>query len=118
MFQDAGGEACWIYKRRKRVYSFYVGDIDMLYIVSYDIPDDKKRLRISKTLRDFGTRVQYSVFECIIDDKGLEIMTAKISRLISDEDSVRIYAICAKCKAVVKILGRGKLTEDEDVYII
>jgi CRISPR-associated protein Cas2 len=90
----------------------------MLYIVSYDITDDKKRLRISKTLRDFGTRVQYSVFECIINDKDLEKMTAKISRIISEEDSVRVYTLCAKCKGVVKIFGRGKLTEDEDVYII
>ncbi|RJO61278.1 CRISPR-associated endonuclease Cas2 [candidate division WS5 bacterium] len=90
----------------------------MLHIVSYDIPDDKKRLRIAKTLRDFGSRVQYSVFECIIDDKGLEIMTSRISRIISEEDSVRIYALCGKCLGTVKILGRGNLTKDEDVYIL
>ena len=41
----------------------------MFYIVSYDMPDDKKRLKMANTLLDFGTRVQYSVFECIMDDK-------------------------------------------------
>jgi CRISPR-associated protein Cas2 len=90
----------------------------MFYIVSYDIPDDRKRNRVSKTLLDFGTRVQYSVFECIMDDKLLEKMIKRLSKMITDEDSVRIYALCGKCKGVVKILGRGKLTDDEKVYIV
>lgn len=67
---------------------------------------------------DFGSRVQYSVFECNMDDKVLDTMLKRISKIISDEDSVRIYALCGKCTGSVKILGRGKLTEDEDVYII
>jgi CRISPR-associated protein Cas2 len=90
----------------------------MFYIVSYDIPDDKKRDRVAKTLLDFGTRAQYSVFECILDNKLLEKMTAKLSKMISDEDSVRIYALCAKCSSVVKVLGSGKITKDQNVFIL
>ena len=90
----------------------------MFYIVSYDIPDDRKRDRVSKTLLDFGARVQYSVFECILDGKLLEKMTAKLTKLISDEDSVRIYALCAKCEGVAKVLGKGELSKDENVFIL
>ncbi len=90
----------------------------MFYIVSYDIPDDRKRNRVAKTMLNFGTRVQYSVFECIMDNKLLEKMTAKLSKIISDKDSVRIYALCAKCKEVVKVMGRGEVTKDEDVHIL
>jgi CRISPR-associated protein Cas2 len=90
----------------------------MFYIVSYDIPDDKKRDRVAKTLLDFGTRVQYSVFECIMDDKLLEKMTVKLNKIISDEDSVRIYALCAKCEKVVRVLGSGEVTKDENVFIL
>ena len=91
----------------------------MFYIVSYDISDNRKRTRVSKTMLDFGTRVQYSVFECIIgDDKLLEKMISKLSGIISDEDSVRIYALCAKCEKVVKVLGGGSITKDENVYIL
>ena len=39
----------------------------MFYLVSYDIPDTKRRTKLAKTLEDFGDRVQYSVFECILD---------------------------------------------------
>jgi len=90
----------------------------MFYIVSYDIPDDRKRNKIAKMLLDFGTRVQYSVFECILDDKLLEKMTSKLGKMISDEDSVRIYALCARCEGVVRALGKGEVTKDEDVFIL
>jgi len=91
----------------------------MFYIVSYDVPDDKRRLKVMNTLLDFGTRVQYSVFECIInDDRLLEKMTAKLKKIVSDEDSVRIYTLCGKCEKVVIVLGRGDITKDENVYIL
>jgi len=90
----------------------------MFYIVSYDMQDDKRRTRVAKTLLDFGNRVQYSVFECIMDDTLLQKMTERLTEIVSDGDSVRIYALCAKCEASVKIIGTGEITKDEDVYII
>lgn len=90
----------------------------MFYIVSYDIPNNKTRNKIAKIMLDFGARVQYSVFECNMDDKLLEKMTQKISKLISDKDSVRIYALCGKCDKLVKILGTGEVSKDKDVYIL
>lgn len=53
-----------------------------------------------------------------MDDKLLDKMTGKLVKIISDEDSVRIYALCAKCASVVKILGSGDMTKDENVYIL
>ncbi len=36
-------------------------------VVAYDIPDDKRRLKVMNTLLDYGgTRVNYSVFECML----------------------------------------------------
>ena len=90
----------------------------MFYVVSYDIPDDKKRDRIAKTLLDFGIRVQYSVFECIMDDDAVERLTARLADLVSDEDSVRLYALCAKCERAALVLGTGKRAKDENVYIL
>lgn len=34
------------------------------FLVSYDIPDDRRRNRVFKLLRGWGERVQYSVFCC------------------------------------------------------
>jgi CRISPR-associated endonuclease Cas2 len=35
----------------------------MLFVVAYDIADDQRRMRVASELEDFGTWVQYSVFE-------------------------------------------------------
>ena len=90
----------------------------MFYIVSYDIPDDKRRNRVAKTLLDYGSRVQYSVFECIMDDKLMEKMFVRLSEVATEDDRIRIYSLCAKCESNVKIIGRGEITKDEDVYIL
>jgi CRISPR-associated protein Cas2 len=38
--------------------------LHMYLVVSYDIHDDKRRNRIHKVLKNFGERIQFSVFEC------------------------------------------------------
>ena len=71
----------------------------MFYLVSYDIPDDKRRTKLAKTIKDFGDRVQYSVFECILDKNLLDKMADRIDKIIVEkEDSVRIYCLCANCE--------------------
>ncbi|MFZ5570184.1 MAG: CRISPR-associated endonuclease Cas2 [Thermodesulfobacteriota bacterium] len=91
----------------------------MFYLVSYDIPDDKRRLKIAKTIKDFGDRVQYSVFECILDADLLEKMVDRLGKIVEEEeDSVRIYAMCAQCEKTIQIIGKGCVTEEQDVYII
>lgn len=91
----------------------------MFYLVSYDIPDDKRRTKLAKTIKDFGDRVQYSVFECNLDGSLLDNMVARIEKIIApDEDSVRIYALCAACERGIVILGTGEVTGEKDVYIL
>lgn len=91
----------------------------MFYLVSYDIPDDKSRTRLAKAIRDFGDRVQYSVFECILDEALFLRMTDRISSIIDmEEDSVRIYRTCESCEKKIMIFGKGDVSRLEDVYII
>ena len=91
----------------------------MFYVVSYDIPDDKRRISIAKTLLDFGARVQYSVFECIMDDNLHQELMDRLSRIVAEEeDKIRIYALCANCEGRIAVLGRGEVTKDKEVYIL
>ena len=90
----------------------------MFYIVSYDIPDDKRRNNVAKVLLDFGERVQYSVFECIMDDVLHEKMTSRLRKIIKKEDSIRIYTLCAKCEKTIMVIGSGEITKDENVFIL
>jgi len=68
------------------------------YVVVYDISDDRRRTRLHKRLLDYGSPVQYSVFECLVDARGLEQMQQMILRTIKPrQDQVRIYSLCQAC---------------------
>lgn len=91
----------------------------MFITITYDIKDDKRRNRVLNTLKDFGTWVQYSAFECNLDSEQYERLRNRLSYVIKPaEDSVRFYYLCEDCKRKVIVLGKGTLTEDEEVYIV
>ena len=91
----------------------------MFYLVSYDIPDTPRRTKIAKILDDFGDRVQYSVFECLIDKELLDKMLLRLQKVTKEaEDSVRIYALCGNCEKLIKIIGQGKVSKVEKYYIV
>ena len=73
--------------------------ITTYFQISYDIPDDKRRLKAAKVLLDFGSRVQYSVFEAFLDDTLLEKLRDRLEKIIfPKEDRLRIYRMCKSVK--------------------
>lgn len=79
------------------------------YVVAYDIPDDRRRTKIHKTLSGFGQWTQFSLFECHLTDKQYLQLRQKLDRhLKPDEDSLRFYALCAGCLAKVETVGGEK----------
>lgn len=94
----------------------------MLIVISYDVANDRRRTRLAKELENFGRRVQYSVFECLLDARQLErLRTRLLRRIEASEDSVRIvriYSLCQDCRAKVEVHGLGTVTEDPTVYVV
>jgi len=91
----------------------------MLYLVCYDISDDRVRSQVSERLLDFGTRIQESVFECLLDSRQYERMIAALDRIrLAELDEVRIYKICSNCVKAVKIYGPGRVSRDLDFYLV
>ncbi len=91
----------------------------MLYLVSYDIPDTPRRTKVAKILDDFGDRVQYSVFECLIDGELLDKMVSRLMKAANEtEDSIRVYALCGNCERAIRIIGKGEVSKEEKVYIL
>lgn len=91
----------------------------MLYLVCYDISDDKLRCQLSERLLDFGVRIQESVFECLLEPEQYERMVAALERIELDElDKLRIYRICANCVEAVRIYGPGQVSRDPEFYLV
>ena len=90
----------------------------MLYLISYDIENNKKRQKIAELLKGYGERVQYSVFECHLTKNELEKIKSYILKEVQLEkkDSVRIYLICDACSK--KVISIGKPREAKRSYFV
>ena len=76
-------------------------------VVSYDIPDDRRRGRVLKVLKDFGLHVQYSVFECHLTQEAYVRLRDRLRELYDPEagDSIRFYFLCERDVKRVERLG-------------
>ena len=69
----------------------------MMVLVTYDVNTEtaagRKRLyKVAKQCKNYGQRVQNSVFECINDSARLKLMQASLEKLIDPtKDSLRYY---------------------------
>lgn len=92
-----------------------------MYLVSYDIACDRTRTKIAKLMENYGRRVQYSVFECQLDQGKYEEMYQKLMELLQEEEaaSIRIYSVCERCRQKMVIMGDVNTpVELEKVYVI
>lgn len=81
----------------------------MLYVVAYDIPDDRRRGKVHKVLCGYGAWTQYSLFECWLTRRQMIELRAKLaSHLIEERDSVRFYPLCAACQRGVVTVGGAR----------
>ena len=95
-----------------------------MVLVTYDVNTEstigKRRLRrVAKICKNYGQRVQYSVFECLVDPAQ---WTALRERLIEasnpDQDSLRFYFLGANWKNRVEHVGAKPAYDPEGPLIV
>jgi CRISPR-associated protein Cas2 len=93
-------------------------------LVTYDIattkPAGERRLAsVAKVCEGYGTRVQYSVFECRVSGTALAKMLRELADEIEpSEDSITIYRFPGILAENRLSLGRGPLREPGQPWII
>lgn len=91
----------------------------MFYVISYDIPDGRRRNQLAKTLKGFDTRVQYSVFEAHLSRTQYEELKRAVVRVIDPaEDSVRYYALCGACVGRIEVPAVGDVTSEPKTIVV
>ena len=98
-----------------------------MYIVSYDITNNKLRKKVSDVLMNYGQRVQYSVFECEIDSNRYKKMYSQLLELTGNmkEGNIKFYFLDKSCKERTVMIGapkiypveRGFSKEEEALFI-
>lgn len=91
----------------------------MFYVISYDIPDDRRRAHLAKVLKGFGTRVQYSVFEAQLTRSQFKQMKQAVNSVIDpDEDAIRYYALCRACVEKIEVPALGDVTTAPETIVV
>jgi len=90
------------------------------YDVSFDEPGGQRRLRrIARLCQDYGQRVQYSVFECIVDPgQWVTLKNRLIKEYDKNLDSLRFYFLGKNWKRRVEVVGVKKAIDQEDPLIL
>lgn len=96
----------------------------MLVVVCYDVattePEGQRRLRrVAKTCKDYGQRVQFSVFECQVDPAQWTALKQKlIDKIDQETDSLRFYFLGANWRNRVEQVGLKKSYDPDEPMIV
>lgn len=89
------------------------------FVVAYDIGDDKRRAKVVKLLESIGTRMNYSVFECMLTDVQYRSMCKQLEKIvIRREDWVNVYPLCTECYARIAYIPPIKKKEPVKIAVI
>lgn len=89
----------------------------MNMIVAYDIADPRRLTKVAKIIKDYGIRVQKSIFEVDIDGRRFNEMKGRVEDLIeASEDGVKYFPLCEKCAGTVEIIGQGVYIDPDEEY--
>lgn len=95
-----------------------------MVVVSYDVSTSdeggQRRLaRVAKACKNFGQRVQFSVFECMVDPaKWAALKNALIKEINPEKDSLRFYFLGANWRNRVEHVGAKKGYDPEDPLLV
>jgi CRISPR-associated protein Cas2 len=96
----------------------------MLVLISYDVqtstPTGTRRLRrVAKACKDYGQRVQFSVFECEVDPAQWTALRARLlSEINLSCDSLRFYFLGANGRRRVEHVGAKPALDLEGTLLI
>jgi CRISPR-associated protein Cas2 len=89
----------------------------MTVLITYDVSTEdaagRRRLRhMAQQCKNFGQRVQKSVFECEVDEMHFERLLRSLVKIIhKEEDSLRIYRLAEPLEKNVRVFGWDKKVE-------
>lgn len=95
------------------------GEKEMLTLVAYDIADQKRLSRVAKTCEDYGVRVQYSIFECRLEeDEFTDFWLKLLEQIDEDEDRLVAYKIDARSAKETLTAGTMVCSEKTVCYLV
>jgi len=93
----------------------------MKYLITYDISNDKRRTKLSTLLDKYGQRVNYSVYECELNQGQFDklLYEIELQKLLNKKyDSFRLYYMHEKAlQKSFELCNRSDPFEYEEMFI-
>lgn len=96
----------------------------MCIVVTYDVstetPEGRRRLRrVAIECKNFGQRVQKSVFECNVNEMQCEKLTQRLLKIIEkEEDRLRIYRLTEPKERYIEVYGIDGTVDLEEPLLV
>lgn len=91
----------------------------MNMIVAYDIANPRRLNRIARVMKDYGVRVQKSIFEIEVNASTFAEMRFRAEDVMNRyEDGVKFFPLCDRCADTLIALGVCARGLDERSYVI
>lgn len=96
----------------------------MFVLVSYDVntksDGGQRRLRrVAKVCKDYGQRVQLSIFECMVDPtQWVKLRKKLIDEIDPGKDSLRFYFLGSNWRNRVEHIGAKEIIDLENPLVI
>ena len=96
----------------------------MLYLITYDVSttsaEGRRRLRrVAQACKDYGQRVQKSVFECLVGPAEWVLLRERLVAIIDPaEDSLRIYPLDENARGRIEHIGLHESLDFEGPLIV
>jgi CRISPR-associated protein Cas2 len=93
-----------------------------VFLVCYDVCNDKRLRRVYKAMRGYGDHLQFSVFRCELSDRERAEMIADLAKLIAhDEDQVLIIDVGpadGRAGLVFQAIGKPYVAPERHALIV
>lgn len=95
-------------------------DILVTYDVNTETAEGRRRLRkVATACKDYGQRVQLSVFECRLNEAQYEAFRAKLVSIINPKlDSLRLYRLSSARDKNLECFGVDKYIDFDEPLIL
>ena len=93
-------------------------------LVTYDVntltkPGRARLRQVAKICEGHGQRVQFSVFECSVNDAQLETLRLRLRKaIVESEDNLRIYLLRGRREDVVEAYGKDSYQDFHDLLVV
>jgi CRISPR-associated protein Cas2 len=94
-------------------------------LVTYDVGDTESKAgarrlrRVAIACKDYGQRVQFSVFECEVNEMQFEVLRSRLLKVIDLKlDSVRFYKLMGGRDRAVEAYGVDKYVDFNEPMIL